>query len=163
MDKLQLTPIDKALLHKNAANERDSQAAAYRIALVGSTKQAAESLPEVVEQRQRAGRYLRELREAQGFKQRRTSAAQRKARQVKAAARARRVYTEALDARAASQQNRVFNDLVDSTPVTVPTVKAPTLRVHNWRAPEGALRDRTQSQFKRTAVFRSHSRVVFVS
>lgn len=151
MDRLQLTPLDKSLLIEHADNKRDSQALAFRIALLGGPAAAAKVDPKLVERRNEAGRALRAHKEAQGFKSRRTTAPQRQARQKKATANARRIFQESLDARAASGQNRAFNDLVDATPVRLPTVKAPTLRVHNWRAPEGVLRDRSKSQFKRAA------------
>jgi type II secretory pathway pseudopilin PulG len=150
LDSLQLTAIDKALLQQTAAHKRTSKASSFRIALLGGSAEAAKVDPDIVQTRQAAGRALRALYEAQGFKKPRATKAQKKARQQRQVERARRTFQAALDSRATSNQDRVFNALVDAPPTLAP-INVPTANHANWRNRDGVLRDRSGAAAKRQA------------
>ena len=114
LDQLKLTPLDKSLLQTQAANRLASQTASFRIALLGGHSAAAVQRPDVVAQRQAAGRALRDTYEQQGFKKRRSTKSQRANREANAVARARATFKEALGAQANSNRSCSFNDLVDA-------------------------------------------------
>jgi hypothetical protein len=149
LDSLQLTAVDKALLQQTAAHKRTSKSASFRIALLGGAAEATKVSPELVASRNAAGRALRSLYEAQGFKKRRSTKEQRIARQQREVDRARKVFQEALDARANSNQDRTFNSLVDTLP-TVAAVNAPPPDTTQWRNRDGVLRDRSGSAARDT-------------
>jgi hypothetical protein len=150
VDGLSLTAVDKALLQQTAAHKRTSKAAGLRIAFLGGTAEAAKLAPELVQSRQAAGRALRSLYEAQGFKKPRATKAQREARQQRQVARARAQYQAALEARATSNQQRAFNELLDA-PSGLAPINPPKADHSNWRKRDGVLRDRTDSEARRKA------------
>jgi hypothetical protein len=150
LDSLQLTAVDKALLQQTAAHKRASKAARFRIALLGGHAEAAKLDPDLVQSSNTAGRALRALYEAQGFKKPRATKAQKEARRQREVERARRTFQEALDARASSNQNRSFNDLVDTAPRLAP-VNAPAADNSRWRTRDGALRNRSGEAARRQA------------
>jgi hypothetical protein len=124
LESVQLRAVDKALLQQTAAHKRTSKSASFRNALLGGAAEATKISPELVDSRNAAGRGLRSLYEAQGFKKRRTAKVQKVARQQREVERARKVFQEALDARANSNQDRAFNSIVDTHPAVGP-VNAP--------------------------------------
>jgi hypothetical protein len=158
LDSLQLTAVDKALLQQTAAHKRVSKSASFRIALLGGAAEANKVSPELVASRNAAGRALRSLYEAQGFKKRRSTKEQRIARQQREVDRARKVFHEALDARATSNQDRHFNSIVDTLPAVAP-VNAPPPNTAQWRNRDGVLRDRSGSAARRQARSRHQRRI----
>ena len=71
VEKLQLNAVDESLLQQTAAKKRIAKPAGQRIALLGGTAEARNTHPDLVAQRETAGRSVRQLFEAQGFKKKR--------------------------------------------------------------------------------------------
>jgi hypothetical protein len=136
LESLQLTAVDKALLQQTAAHKRTSKSASFRIALLGGAAEGTKISPELVESRNAACRAMRSFYEAQGFKKRRTTRAQKVARQQREVERARKVLQEALDARDNSSQDRTFNSIVDTLLAVAPVNATPPNTIQ-WRRRDG--------------------------
>jgi hypothetical protein len=149
LDSLRLTAVDKALLQQTTAHKRASKAARFCIALLGAHAEAAELDPDL-QSNNTAGRALRALYEAQGSKKPRATKVQKEARRKREVERARRTFQEALNARAFSNQNRAFNELVDTAP-QLAAVNAPAADNSRWRTRDGALRNRSGEAARRQA------------
>ena len=130
LDQLQVTAVDTSLLQKQAADRHASQSASFRINVLGGHAIAVAERLDLVATRQTAGRALRELHDAQGFKRRRSTKQQRQQREANAVelARATLLKPKTL-ARTATKRNAPL----PTTPIGVPgkafCVTAPEPRI----------------------------------